>query len=138
VGGAATPLQRMGDGWQSLIRLAALDVLSQYPGEVAKRVVLLVEEPETHLHPHLRRKMRDVLARLAKQGWFVIAATHGPEFVSFAKPQVIVKLWRKGDDVAKGVLDTSTVTAAVKYQEKLDEHGSHEMLFARGALRGKE
>jgi energy-coupling factor transporter ATP-binding protein EcfA2 len=30
-GGAATPLERMGDGWQSLVRIAALDVLSQYP-----------------------------------------------------------------------------------------------------------
>jgi hypothetical protein len=134
VGGAVTPLQRMGDGWQSLIRLAALDVLSQYPDEIARRVVLLVEEPETHLHPHLRRKMRDVLARLAKQGWMVIAATHGPEFVSFEKPQVIVKLWRKGDDIAKGVLDTSAVPAAVKYQEEIDEHGSHEMLFAQRAV----
>jgi hypothetical protein len=50
-GAASTPLDRMGDGWQSLIRLAALDVLSQYPGEIAEKVVLLFEEPETHLHP---------------------------------------------------------------------------------------
>lgn len=131
VGGAATPLQSMGDGWQSLIRLAALDVLSQYPGEIAARVVLLAEEPETHLHPHLRRKLRDVFERLAAQGWTVLAATHGPEFISFARPQVIVKLWRRGDDVAKGVLKTGAATAAVKFQEKLDERGNHEMLFAQ-------
>jgi putative ATP-dependent endonuclease of the OLD family len=134
IGGAATPLPSMGDGWQSLIRLAALDVLSQYPGEVSERVLLLVEEPETHLHPHLRRKLRDVLERLAGQGWIVLGATHGPEFVSFASPQVIVKLWRKGDDVAKGVLDTAATSAAVRFQEKLEERGNHEMLFAQRAV----
>lgn len=130
VGGATTPLQSMGDGWQSLIRLAALDVLSQYPEEVKDRVFLLVEEPETYLHPHLRRKMRDVLGRLAVQGWSVLTATHGPELVSFSEPQRIVKLWRKGDDVTCGVFDTNMTTAAVKFQEKLDERGNHEMLFA--------
>lgn len=129
--GAATPLQSMGDGWQSLIRLAALDVLSQYPGETADRVILLVEEPETHLHPHLRRKLRDVLERLAGQRWTVLAATHAPEFISFARPQAIVRLWRTGDDVTKGVLDSSAAASAVKFQEKLDERGNHEMLFAQ-------
>lgn len=129
-GGAATPLQSMGDGWQSLVRLAALDVLSQYPGQVADRVILLAEEPETHLHPHLRRKMGAVLERLAGQGWIVLTATHGPEFISFAKPQVVVRLWRRGDDVFKGAFNTTSTTEAVKFQERLNERGNHEMLFA--------
>lgn len=133
-GGATTPLQRMGDGWQSLVRLAALDVLSQYPGQVARRVVLLVEEPETHLHPHLRRKMRNVLERLAAERWLVVTATHGPEFTSLARPQVVAKLWRKGDDVALGTFDTSGTSNAIKFQEKLDERGNHEMLFAQRAV----
>lgn len=130
-GGATTPLQSMGEGWQSLIRLAALDVLSQYPEQMRGRVVLLIEEPETHLHPHLRRKMRDVLGRLAEQGWTVVTTTHGPEFISFASPQVIVKLWRQGDTVSKGVFDTAGAGDVLKFQEKLDERGNHEMLFAQ-------
>jgi predicted ATP-dependent endonuclease of OLD family len=125
------PLRSMGDGWQSLIRLAALDVLSQYPGETGDRVLVLAEEPETHLHPHLRRKLRDVFERLAGKGWMVLAATHAPEFVSFAKPQMVLKLWRNGNDVIQGVLDTSSTTYTVKFQEKLDERGNHEMLFAQ-------
>ena len=68
-----------------------------------ERVVLLFEEPETHLHPHLRRKLRDVLERLAKNSWTVITATHSPEFISFAQSQKIVRLWRTGDDVHKGL-----------------------------------
>jgi hypothetical protein len=50
-GGVTTPLGKMGDGWQSLVRIAALDVLSQYPDEMGSRVVLLFEEPESFLHP---------------------------------------------------------------------------------------
>jgi putative ATP-dependent endonuclease of the OLD family len=63
----------MGDGWQSVIRLAALEVLSLYPAEAREWIVLLLEEPETHLHPHLRRKFRSVLDRLASLGWTVVA-----------------------------------------------------------------
>ncbi len=43
---------------------------------------------------------------------------------------MIVKLWRKGDEVTTGVFDTSLTSAAVRFQEKLDERGNHEMLFA--------
>jgi predicted ATPase len=133
-GGATTPLENMGDGWQSLVRLAVLDVLSQYPDQMRERVVLLFEEPETHLHPHLRRKLRDVLERLAKQGWIVVTATHSPEIISFAQSQKIVRLWRLGDGVHKGEFDASAAPQEVRFQEKLDERGNHEFLFAHRAI----
>jgi hypothetical protein len=116
-GGAVTPLQKMGDGWQSLMRMAALEVVSQYPELVRERVVLLVEEPETHLHPHLRRKFRSVLERLAGMGWFVMTATHAPELISFARPQRVVRLWRKGDNIVKGELATERAGPEAKFQE---------------------
>jgi energy-coupling factor transporter ATP-binding protein EcfA2 len=68
----ATPLRNMGDGWQSVVRLAALEALSKYPELTKERVVLLLEEPETHLHPHLRRKLRKVLASLSAKGWTIV------------------------------------------------------------------
>lgn len=77
-GGATTPLEKMGDGWQRLVRIASLDVLSQYPEETESRVVLLFEEPESFLHPHLSRKLRGVLDRLAGAGWTVVITTHSP------------------------------------------------------------
>ena len=98
--------------------------------QISDRVLLLLEEPETYLHPHLCRTMRAVLGQLAQQGWIVLTATHGPELISFAQPQVIVKLWRKGDDVSKGAFDTNLASDALRFQEKLDERGNHEMLFA--------
>ena len=130
-GGATTPLERMGDGWQSLIRIASLDVLSQLPGQTKDRVVLLFEEPETNLHPHLARKLRGVLGGLANNGWIVMTSTHSPDLISFSVPQSVIRLWRKSDGVGKGELLTSTAGPEAKFQERLDERGGHEMLFAR-------
>jgi energy-coupling factor transporter ATP-binding protein EcfA2 len=133
-GGTITPLERMGDGWQSLVRIATLDVLTQFPDQVRERVVLLFEEPETYLHPHLTRKLRGVRERLAASGWTVLTATHAPEMISFASPQVVVRLWRKPDGVGKGELRTTEAGSHAKFQERLDERGGHEMLFAQRAL----
>ena len=134
VGGTTTPLERMGDGWQSLVRIATLDVLIQFPEQARERVVLLFEEPETYLHPHLTRKLRRVLERLAENGWAILTATHAPEMISFALPQVVVRLWRRPDGVGKGELETSDAGAHAKFQERLDERGGHEMLFAQRAI----
>ncbi len=133
-GGATTPLEKMGDGWQSLMRMATLEVVSQYPELVRQRVALLVEEPETHLHPHLSRKFRGVLERLAASGWIVVTATHAPEMISFASPQMVVRLWRRPDGVGKGELRTTDAGPHAMFQERLDERGGHEMLFAQMAV----
>jgi predicted ATP-dependent endonuclease of OLD family len=133
-GSAVTPLEKMGDGWQSLVRIAALDVLSQYEEETSSRVVLLFEEPESFLHPHLARKLRGVLERLASAGWMVVATTHSPNLVSFSGNQSIVKLTRTTDDVKVSRLEASEVGEVPKFQERIDERGGHELLFAQKAV----
>jgi hypothetical protein len=131
-GGAITPLDRMGHGWQSLVRIACLEVLSQYPDEVARnKVVLLFEEPESYLHPHLSRKLRSVLDKLAESGWLVVLTTHSPDFISFNSCQTIAKLRRNGDSVTVADLAVEGVDSAAKFQERLDERGGHEMIFAQ-------
>src|SRR5690606_38270648 len=94
--GTLMPLPTMGHGWQALVRLAALEVIEDYAADPpATPVVLLCEEPEVYLHPHLRRKLRDVLERLSARDWLIIAATHATDFISFNRTQQIVRLWRK-------------------------------------------
>jgi predicted ATP-dependent endonuclease of OLD family len=133
-GGVTTPLGKMGDGWQSLVRIAALDVLSQYPDEMGSRVVLLFEEPESFLHPHLARKLRGVLEALASAGWTVAVTTHSPNLVNFSGRQSILKLTRRGNVVTACCLETPQVEEAAKFQERMDERGTHEMLFAQKAV----
>lgn len=131
-GGAITPLDRMGHGWQSLVRIACLEVLAQYPEEVSReKVALLFEEPESYLHPHLSRKLRAVLDRLAAKGWLVALTTHSPDFISFSGAQTIVKLSRNGDVASVATLAVEGLDSAAKFQERLDERGGHEMIFAQ-------
>lgn len=132
--GALTPLECMGQGWQTLVRLATLDVMSQYPDLMKEKVVLLCEEPETYLHPHLCNKLRKVLNLLSSQGWLVASTTHAPQFLSFTSAQKVVRLWRKDNKVIKGEMETSTAAPEVKFQAKLDERGTHEMLFAQHVI----
>jgi putative ATP-dependent endonuclease of the OLD family len=124
----------MGDGWQSLIRLAALDVLSQFPDQMKNSVVLLFEEPETHLHPHLRRRMRTVLERLAASGWYVVTSTHSPELIDLGSMQRIVKLYRRGNHVTRAWIDSAEVPDAIRLQAKINEQGNGEMFFANKVI----
>jgi predicted ATP-dependent endonuclease of OLD family len=131
---APTPLRNMGDGWQSIIRLAALEAVCEYPELSKERIVLLVEEPETHLHPHLRRKMRKVLAALAAKGWTVVYTTHSPELVSFDERQRLARLVRSRGQVQMRSVDTDQLDGNAKLQSKLDDRGAHDFLFSTGSV----
>ncbi|PZR90479.1 MAG: hypothetical protein DLM68_04650 [Hyphomicrobiales bacterium] len=127
------PLKSMGDGWQSMIRLAALEALTEYPDLVRERVVLLLEEPETHLHPHLRRKIRRVLGELAAKGWPVVYTTHSSELVAFDEDQVINRMVRTNGSVASKNVHTDGINPDAKVQSKLDKTGAHDFLFGTAA-----
>lgn len=131
---STTPLRNMGDGWQSVIRLAALEALSEYPQLVKERVVLLLEEPETHLHPHLCRKIRRVLSDLAAKGWTVVYSTHSSNLVSFEARQNITRVVRSKGEVSVKSIDTGNVDQSAKLQSKLDERGAHDFLFSTGVI----
>lgn len=126
----ATPLKDMGDGWQSVIRLAALEALSQYPDIMRERVVLLIEEPETHLHPHLRRRMQKVLSELSSNGWTIVYTTHSSEMITFEGNQTISRLVRTNGSVVSNEIKTDEINDAAKLQSKLDANGSHDFLFS--------
>jgi predicted ATP-dependent endonuclease of OLD family len=75
-----------------------------------------------------------VLEQLASNGWTIVTATHAPEMISFAKPQMVARLWRRPDGVGKGELRTTDAGSHATFQERLDERGGHEMLFAQRAV----
>lgn len=129
-----TPLKNLGLGWQSLVRIAALETLNDYPELVREKTVLLIEEPETFLHPHLRRKTRKVLKGLAEKGWTIIITTHSAELVSFNESQQITRIGREAGEIRSRTLRTSEVGDDAKFQSRLDEKGVHEFLFSSGVI----
>jgi putative ATP-dependent endonuclease of OLD family len=77
--GTATALDRKGDGVQSLAALSLMKHAS-HSGSSNRHLVLAIEEPESHLHPHAIHQLKDVLDELSTQHQ-VILTTHCPLFV---------------------------------------------------------
>lgn len=80
--GAPTSLERKGDGVKSLVAIGLLTRALQ-ESESAKDVILLIEEPESHLHPKAIHQLKEVLDGL-KQDRQIILTTHCPILVNRA------------------------------------------------------
>ena len=82
--GTATSLRLKGDGIQSIAALSLRRAATTT--RAGKRdLVLLIEEPEAHLHPGAARKLRAILEDIAKSIQIVMT-THNPVFVDRSKP----------------------------------------------------
>lgn len=74
-GGSTKPIELAGTGYLQLIQIFAY-ILLFAPG------VLLIDEPDIHLHPHVQEKLVGVLANVAYQRDIrVILTTHSPFIV---------------------------------------------------------
>lgn len=80
--GAATSLERKGDGVKSLVAIGLLTKALQ-ESESAKDIILLIEEPESHLHPKAVHQLKEVLDGL-KQDRQIILTTHCPLLINRA------------------------------------------------------
>jgi len=97
--GVDTPIHQQGHGVQRALVFALLEYLATHEaasGENARSTVLLFEEPELYLHPHVMRRLRDALQAISqKTGWQVIVTTHSPFLVNVADdPQSLIILQR--------------------------------------------
>ncbi|VVE28695.1 DNA replication and repair protein RecF [Pandoraea horticolens] len=80
VGGSTKPLELVGTGYLQLIQIFCYVLLFQ-PG------VLLIDEPDIHLHPHVQERLAGVLAELARErGIKILLTTHSPFIVRGAPP----------------------------------------------------
>jgi 5S rRNA maturation endonuclease (ribonuclease M5) len=78
--GTETDLRQRGDGVQSLAAMS-LARHAALLGAGRKRIILAVEEPETHLHSRAIHQLRSVLYEIASHNQ-VIITTHNPVFVN--------------------------------------------------------
>ena len=77
--GIETDLQAKGDGIISLTAISLLKHISQQSG-IDKGQLLLLEEPESHLHPKAIHRLKSVLSDISKTNQ-VIITTHSPIIV---------------------------------------------------------
>lgn len=90
-GDLAMPVDRMGSGYQSLLRLALLETHVEL-GLGGANGLYLIEEPEAYLHPHLRRHVRRCLQQLADAGNDILLVTHDPDVIDLARPRSLLRL----------------------------------------------
>lgn len=80
--GSATPLSQKGDGVKSLFALALIQHLARERMDDAKdSFILLVEEPEAHLHSRAVHDLQMLFTKLSQRQQ-VVLATHNPVFVN--------------------------------------------------------
>lgn len=64
--------------------MGAVSLLVQ-TGFVNKRSLLIIDEPETHIHPHWQVKFANVLVKLVQQGNNILLTSHSPYFLEAVK-----------------------------------------------------
>jgi len=109
--GTDTPVGLQGHGLQRALIFALLEMAGQRaatrPMEEGDRepsirsTVLLFEEPELYVHPHLMRRLRELLLAISRrEGWQVFIATHSPMLVNVAEnPRSLVLFQRESGSV---------------------------------------
>jgi hypothetical protein len=75
--------------------LLAIIVLREYNRQVldGKPMIVAIEEPEVHLHPHVQRTFLEYLRKISRKHQVVIT-THSPVFVDRAEPNNVKTLRR--------------------------------------------
>lgn len=98
-GKSAVPLSHQGAGmrrtflWSALGTLAEMGRVKQGTKKVDadRQRMLLIEEPESFLHPPMVRAARDALYDLAAIAeWQVLTCTHSPIFIDVSKPHTTI------------------------------------------------
>lgn len=103
-----------------------------------RSLLLLFEEPELYIHPHLLRKLKDSLRELAGGGlWQVVCTTHSPVFIDVTDDPTSLIILRKvgssrlvehtqllqspfGED-ADGKFNKESLRAALDFNPALNE-----------------
>jgi putative ATP-dependent endonuclease of OLD family len=114
--GELTPISEKGDGIQSLVVIALLRYISLSPKR-HRKLVLAIEEPETHLHPLALHELRDTLSNISAEHQ-VITSTHSPLLVR-REPVSSNIIIRAGQAHAAASLEEIRATLGVRLSDNL-------------------
>lgn len=118
-GKAPVPLTHQGTGMRRTFLWSALGTLAEMGRakqgtkkvEAERQRMLLLEEPESFLHPPMIRSARDALYDLAEIAeWQVLTCTHSPIFIDVSKPHTTIMRVEKKTTGEPKVFSTEAVS----------------------------
>ena len=121
------PLAYQGSGLQRAFLWSAIEALADTGKmksgrstiESEKPKMLLVEEPESFLHPPAVRLAREALYKIAElDNWQVMITTHSPIFIDVSKPHTTIIRVEKNEGATK-IFSTEKAQFSDKERERL-------------------
>jgi putative ATP-dependent endonuclease of the OLD family len=116
--GTETPISLQGHGVQRALIFALIEVLAKQNSlmETAaglrnfRSILLLFEEPELYIHPHLMRRLKIALQGIAQSSnWQVVISTHSPFFIDVASdPCSLIILKRQTPSGCPAIVQLTT------------------------------
>lgn len=103
--------EEFGTGEQQVLLMAFAKAYMQAFGSTS--IVLVLEEPEAHLHPLAQRWLKEYIYDLCSNGIQVIISTHSSDFIDPSNLEGAVRVWKD----ERGVTDVTQLSSAdLKHQ----------------------
>lgn len=103
--GTLTRISLQGHGLQRALVFAMLEVLASHDAKSVaegesdthyRHTVLLYEEPELFIHPHLMRRLKNTLRNISQRsGWQVVVTTHSPFLIDVGEDPCSLVIYRR-------------------------------------------
>lgn len=117
-----TQLEYQGSGVQRALAYALLESNALFEVTESQRsTIILYEEPELYIHPHLMRLLRDKLRdKSSNSSYQVIVSTHSPFLIDIAENPSSLKLIKDNNEGARTVheIDDSIFHVGEEYDER--------------------
>ncbi|WP_455521708.1 ATP-dependent nuclease [Senegalimassilia anaerobia] len=91
-GNSVRAFEEFGTGEQQVLLMAFAKAFMQTFG--SDSIVLVLEEPEAHLHPLAQRWLKEYIYDLCDSGIQVVISTHSADFVDSGNLEGVVRVWK--------------------------------------------